>query len=259
MKSNYIYTLIISSIFLFTSGITRAAENIVLVNGKAISKNQVQHFISKQPKKTNFQQSIQEMINVELLVQQAEKEKLLDEDSLQLELERTRNAIIASEYLKKVLSDFKITNDDLKKRYQQQYVNGPEEFEYNANHILLKTEDEAKDLIKQLNDGSEFTELAKKHSTGPSGKNGGSLGWFKRTTMVKPFADATVAMEKGKISQSPVKTQFGWHIIQLNDKRKVEALKFNTVERKIRTELSAEKISSIIKGLRDAATIKLAE
>ncbi len=227
------------------------------VNGVDITENEVKHFISKQVKSIPAQVALQEMINVELLAQAARNENLMKDETLQLEIKRTTSALIASHYLQEHLRKLEISEQALKQRYEKEYLNKPQNVEYNANHILVKSETEAQDIIKQLQGGAEFAELAKSLSIGPSGKDGGALGWFKSTDMVAPFSQATMKLKAGEYSTEPVKTQFGWHVIFLNDIRTIEPEPFEAVKKQLSTAIAAESISNKLKVLRDKAFIKL--
>lgn len=119
--------------------------------------------------------------------------------------------------------------------------------EVNARHILVETEDEAKDLIKQLDDGADFAALAAEHSTGPSGRDGGALGWFRHAQMVTPFADAAFDMEVGTFSKKPVQTQFGWHVIEVLERRE----NVEEVREEIANRLLGDAIEARLGALRD--------
>ena len=144
----------------------------------------------------------------------------------------------------------------LKKEYQEQIKNAPKE-EYKARHILVKTEDEAKEIIKSLKDGADFEKLAKEKSIGPSGPNGGDLGWFTATTMVPEFADAVAKLKKGDITDQPVKTQFGWHVIKLEDTRKVDPPSFDSMKDKLRSIVANKSIQNYLSELHKKAKIEL--
>lgn len=134
-----------------------------------------------------------------------------------LTLENERRAMTANEAIETALEGA-VTEDALQAAYEAKFKDAEPAQEYNASHILVETQDEAQALIAQLDDGADFAELAKEHSTGPSGPNGGALGWFGLGMMVPSFEAATVALGVGSVS-APVETQFGWHVIMLNETR----------------------------------------
>ncbi len=246
------------TLFTYHNPLWAETDNPVLatVNGVDITDAEVKHFISKQSKAVPPAIALQEMINVELLKQAARNENQLSNESLQLELKRNESALIAAHYLQQHLRNLEITEAALKQRYQKDYVESSQTAEYNANHILVKTDTEARDVIKQLDDGAKFTDLAKSLSIGPSGKDGGALGWFKQGDMVAPFSQATMQLKAGEYSKQPVKTQFGWHIIFLNDIRTTQPPAFESVRQQLTTAIAADSISKKLQTLRDKAFIK---
>ncbi len=124
-----------------------------------------------------------------------------------------------------------------------------------ARHILVKTEAEAKKIIAELGDKGDFAAAAKKHSTGPPGANGGDLGFFSDGMMVPEFSKAAFALKTGEFTKAPVKTQFGWHIIKLEERRKAEAAPFNEVAPKLRQELGRKAYEKVVGDLRAKAKI----
>ncbi|MBT3724837.1 MAG: peptidylprolyl isomerase, partial [Gammaproteobacteria bacterium] len=211
--------------------------------------------ISKLSQKVPAERALQEIINVELLVQAAKNEGLMKNDELVLEIKRSTSGLIATHYLQQQLLKLEVTIEDLKARYNKDYVEANQAKEYNANHILVKTEEEATDIIQKLDGGAVFTELAKTLSTGPSGKSGGALGWFKSSDMVPPFSAATMKLELKQYTKQPVKSQFGWHIIYLNDTRATEPPAFESVSKELSSKIAGEEISKIMQQLHESATI----
>jgi len=166
------------------------------------------------PAETLFNGILDQLIQQTLLMQNFDGE--LSRRS-QLLLDNERRAIIASEAIETVMSD-ELSDAQIQTAYQDQYADAEPETEYKAAHILVETEDAALDLVAQLEDGADFASLAREHSTGPSASNGGDLGWFGPGVMVESFFDVVAQLEPGDVSQ-PVETQFGWHVIKLNDTR----------------------------------------
>ena len=132
-------------------------------------------------------------------------------------LENERRALIAGEMLQGVVEEA-VTDEALQEAYDAQFANAEPTEEWNASHILVVSKEAAEGLIAELEGGADFAALAKEHSTGPSGPNGGELGWFSAGMMVPAFEAAVMALEVGAVSE-PVATQFGWHVVKLNDKR----------------------------------------
>ncbi len=140
--------------------------------------------------------------------------------------------------------------------YNEQIKLRKPQTEMRARHILVKTEDEAKAIIKQIEGGADFAELAKKKSTGPSGASGGDLGYFGEGQMVPAFSAAVTAMKKGEISK-PVKTRFGWHVIKLEDKREKSPPAYEEVAAEIKKLLRRKKAGELIVSLREKAKIEI--
>jgi peptidyl-prolyl cis-trans isomerase C len=169
----------------------------------------------------------------------------------QLTLDNQRAALAAGLVVNRLL-EAPIPDEDLQKAYQDKYAGAEPQMEYNASHILVKTQEEADDIIKQLQAGAKFEDLAREKSQDPgSGAAGGKLGWFGKGMMVKPFEDAVVAAKVGEVT-GPVQTQFGWHIILLNETRVAEAPKLDDV----RGDLEAELRDKAVKDAIAAATAK---
>ncbi len=127
--------------------------------------------------------------------------------------------------------------------------------EIRARHILVVKEDEARDVVAKLDAGEDFVELAKTTSVGPSGPQGGDLGFFGEGQMVKPFSDAAFAMEPGTYTKDPVKTQFGWHVIKLEERRNTQPPALEQVRGELENQISNDAVSSLIEDLRGKATI----
>lgn len=148
-----------------------------------------------------------------------------------------------------------ITDEALQAAYDARFADTEPTTEYNASHILVETQDEALEIQKQLNDeGADFAELAKEKSTGPSGANGGSLGWFGPGMMVKPFEDAVIAMQTGEVSD-PVQTQFGWHILTLNETRLQDAPSLEAIKAELEAEIHQKAVDEALTALREKAEI----
>jgi len=193
---------------------------------------------------------------VEQLVQQTvlmhEMKKNMTK-KVELRVQNQNRAFLAREMLTQ-LSGRKVSEKALKAAYDAKYANAAPEQEYNASHILVKTKAEAEDIIKQLGDGADFATLAKKKSTGPSGANGGLLGWFGKGQMVKPFEDAVVKLSVGEVSK-PVQTQFGWHVIKLNKTRNKAIPTLDQERAKLTKDLQQKAVETEISRLVKAAQI----
>ncbi|MBN8185173.1 MAG: peptidylprolyl isomerase [Salipiger thiooxidans] len=170
-----------------------------------------------------------------------------------LSLDNERRSLMAAEVVQAIANDA-VSDDAVQAAYDAEYATAELGKEFNASHILVETEEEAQALIEELNGGADFAELAKTKSTGPSGPNGGELGWFGPGMMVEPFQAAVEQMSVGEIS-APVQTQFGWHVIKLNEERNKEAPQLEEVRADIELKLQQEAVQNYIDEKLGAAEV----
>ncbi|EEX12833.1 ppic-type ppiase domain protein [Citreicella sp. SE45] len=170
-----------------------------------------------------------------------------------LSLDNERRSLMAAEVVQSIANDA-VSDEAVQAAYDAEYATAELGKEFNASHILVETEEEAQALIEELNGGADFAELAKTKSTGPSGPNGGELGWFGPGMMVEPFQAAVEQMSVGDIS-APVQTQFGWHVIKLNDERNKEAPQLEEVRADIELKLQQEAVQNYIDEKLGAAEV----
>lgn len=173
----------------------------------------------------------------------------------QLEIQR-RNTLAAAAITE--VTKNQPTDEEIQAAYDKLVAAEEPATEYSAAHILVDTEEKAREIKAQLDGGADFGTLAEQSSTGPSGPNKGDLGWFSADQMVKPFADAVSAMEKGQISD-PVQTEFGWHVIKLNDTRLREAPALDEVRDQISQMVLRDKVQAEIERLTSEATVEKVE
>ncbi|MCZ4352041.1 peptidylprolyl isomerase [Roseovarius aestuarii] len=162
-------------------------------------------------------------------------------------LENERRALIATDEMTRIVEGG-LTEEAIAAAYKETYADAPDTTEYQAAHILVETEEKALELIGMLDDGADFAALAQEHSTGPSGPSGGKLGWFSTGMMVQPFQDAVEKLSPGDVS-GPVQTQFGWHVILLEDTRTKDQPKLEDVRGDIESQLSQQVIDAEIQRL----------
>jgi peptidyl-prolyl cis-trans isomerase C len=174
-------------------------------------------------------------------------------EAIELRLDNEERSLKASAAISIAMQE-RVNDAALQALYDERFANAAPQEEYNASHILVETEQEALDLIAKLDDGAEFAALAQEFSTGPSGPNGGQLGWFGAGMMVAPFEEAVVAMEPETIS-APVETQFGWHVIRLNERRVLGVPTLDDVRADLTDELSQVAIEDEINELLDGASV----
>lgn len=204
------------------------------------------------------QQAFDEFMGLVVASQEGERRKLEGERNVIAALQLERMKILSNAALSAMAEEMQPSDDELKAAYEKVKEQATRT-EYKARHILVKEEEEAKKLIKQLNKGTDFAELAKKHSTGPTGKDGGDLGWFDPSQMVPPFAEAIAAMKPGDYSKAPVQTQFGWHVINLQETRKAEPPPFDEAKPRLIALVQRQKISESVGKMRNSATVELNE
>lgn len=235
------------------------ADILATVNGKAISiadRAMVSRQLASRGQKFDEKQILEELINMELMQQEATKRGLDKKPEILASLKLLKTRVLANAAISSIGEEIEITDEAIKQEYESQTAK-IDTREYQASHILLKDEDTAKAVIKQLNEGADFAETAKEKSTGPSGPNGGDLGWFNSQSMVPEFSAAVASMKKGDHSSAPVKTQFGYHVIKLIDTRKTEAPTLDSVKNEIQAVLMQAKMSVAIENLRKAADIQI--
>lgn len=195
------------------------------------------------PANVLFEGILDQMIQQEALAQSDDAEET---EVVRLAIENQRRAMMSSQAMD-VLAPDEIPDADIQAAYEAQF-GGDGGTEYNASHILVETEEEAASLVTELENGADFAELAREKSTGPSGPSGGSLGWFEAGQMVAPFQDAVETLEAGEVS-GPVQTQFGWHVVKLNETRIKEAPALETVRDQIVQTLSEEAMQTAIEDV----------
>ena len=259
-KKTLLATSIISFAMLATPFVSSADEDVVIavVNGDKIMKSSLDGYmkILKKSGKADQQAAIDDLVATEIALQEAKKSDILTRPEVKKAIhDFTRNVLLKT-WTKDKVESFSITDEDIKKAYDERVTQLASK-EFNARHILVKTEDEAKALIKELTDGADFEKLAKEKSTGPSGSNGGSLGWFKAKTMVPAFANAVKTMKKGEISKEPVKTQFGFHVIKLEDSRDAKLPTLESLKPQLKRVISQRKMLAYMENIKKGADITI--
>nr|WP_321460845.1 peptidylprolyl isomerase [uncultured Cohaesibacter sp.] len=238
---------------------------IATVNGKQITAGEFDFIADQLGPQTDKMTPEQKqealttmLVNMELVSQAAVKQGLDQSDSFKEQAEFLKKRALQTEFFRKNV-DEAITDADLQAVYDEQIGALPARQEVKARHILVKTEDEAKEIIKQLDGGADFAELAKEKSTGPSGSQGGDLGYFGQGQMVPSFEAAAFALEKGKYTEQPVKSDFGWHVILVEDKRDAPKPTLESVKPNLRAFVAQQKFQTLLDGLRKDADIKMPE
>ena len=203
------------------------------------------------PAEQVFQGIVEQIIQQTVLAQAAANP---NSKYIEFAVDNERRILTASQMIDEITTEA-TREDKLHAYYDATYQSADLGREYNASHILVESEEEAKDLIVKLSDGADFAALAQEFSTGPSGPNGGALGWFGQGRMVAPFEQAVMSLTVGEVSPLPVQTQFGWHVIILNDMRAVQAPAFEEVSGEIAAELQRVAIEERVKVMVDGAAV----
>ena len=198
---------------------------------------------------------LNELIALELMRQDSIKKGLDSQPVVIAALNQTTRTTLAGAAIKDFMTNNPVTDEAAKAFYDEQMATVGKE--YNARHILVADEESATEIIKLLDSGGDFAELAKEKSTGPSGASGGELGWFGAGQMVKPFSDATAELDKGSYTKTPVQTQFGWHVIILDDVRESTPPPFDDVKDRIKMLLGNQKLQAHIESIKSTATIDI--
>ena len=208
------------------------------------------------PLQSVYQALLERIIDSKLVVADGRKNKVGDDPAFKKRMAFVEEQVIQDYWLQREIAK-KVTQEKMQQRYEERLKSMPPEEEVHARHILVSTEDEAKAIIAELKKGGAFDKLAKEKSTDKaSGAEGGDLGWFKKSDMVKEFADAAFALKKGELTEAPVKTQFGYHVVQVEDRRKAPPPSFEEMSEQIREELAREAITGLLDQLRSAAKIE---
>ena len=237
---------------------------VAKVDGAEIKRSDVIKFITTLPPQlqqtpidTLFPMALEQVINAKIVDVKAEKLSGLANDSeVEKRMEEAKVQIMRAVYVEKEIEK-QVTDERLKKAYDEAVAKSKPTEEVRARHILVDSEDKAKEIIEKLKGGANFDALAKEFSKDPSNKDsGGDLGYFTKDAMVKSFADAAFAMNKGDVSSSPVKTQFGYHVIKIEDKRQSAAPAFEKVREALAVNERRKILDELVKQWNEGAQIE---
>jgi len=245
---------------------TEAAEDetVAFVDGTPITRSEVTAYAATLPQQ--YQQAfdqifpflVQRLIDLALIDKAAKADGLADDAVVQERLDRLAVEVMREVYMERLLATA-VSEEEIEARYQAFLEENPSKEEVKARHILLETEEEAREVIAALDDGADFAELASERSSGPSSVQGGDLGYFTGEQMVPSFAEAAQALEPGNYTQDPVQTEFGWHVILVEDKRPKAPPSFEQVAPQLTQEMQGAAVESHIAGLRADADIEVME
>jgi peptidyl-prolyl cis-trans isomerase C len=256
----FVAKTVVASALIAVGGIA-AAQNIAVVNGKPISRAKadafVQELIKQGQQDTPQLQAMvrQELVDREILVQEAERRGLSGKPDVKFQLDNSRQQVLINALVQDELKRSNITDADVKAEYDR-LTTGESGKEYRARHILVEKEEEAKAIIEQLKKGAKFEQLAKQSKDPGSAANGGDLDWAGASSFVEPFSKAMVALQKGKFTETPVQTQFGWHVIRLDDTRQAKPPAFEEVKEQLAESMRRRKLQDFQQTLKAKAKIK---
>jgi peptidyl-prolyl cis-trans isomerase C len=236
---------------------------VATINGQPVRLSEIEAMqqelppqYRKMPIEAVFPALLDRLVNAKLVVQEGKKNKVQEDAAYKKRLAFVEEQVLQEFWIQREIAR-RVTPEKLKERYDERITAMPSEEEVKARHILVATEDEAKALIAEIKKSGTFDKLAREKSTDKaSGGEGGDLGWFKKTDMVPEFANAAFAMAKGGLSDAPIKTQFGFHIIQVDDRRTAPPPAFEEMAEQIREELTRETVTTILNTLRANAKIE---
>ncbi len=269
----FISALLFSSLFLSSTALiaedsptkdsSQEDRVIATVNGQDIAESQlkivaIQNKIDyekiNQPQKKQLTKAL---VSRQLLLEEAAKDKFDQTPEIAATLKALTDSYIASTYLITIAQEIKVDEKNIKAYYEKNIIAKTPE-EYKARHILVKTEDEAKALIQDIQGGADFAKLAKEKSTDVgSGSKGGDLGWFSEQDMVAPLYTMVTSLKKGELGKTAVQSQFGWHVIILDDTRSVKPPEYKTVKDEIKKVLIKEALNQYIEDLKSKASIEI--
>ena len=238
------------------------AQNVAIVNGKAVPKARIDALAAQlaksgRPVTPELQGQLKdEVIAREIFMQEAQKRGLDATDDFKNQMELARQTLLIRELFADYQKANPVTDADIKAEYDKfSAANGGKE--YRARHILVEKEDEAKAIIASLKKGGKFDEIAKKQSKDPgSGANGGDLDWANAASYVPEFSGALIKLNKGQLTQEPVKSQFGYHVIRLDDVREAQLPKLEEVKPQIAQQLQQQRLAKFQEDLRGKAKVE---
>lgn len=238
------------------------AQNLAVVNGKAIPKERVEQLkqqVERSGRKVTPEmegQIKEEIIAREIFMQEAQRRGLEASPDYKSQMELARQTILIRELFTDEQKKNPVTDAEIQAEYDK-FVAANSGKEYKASHILVEKEEEAKAILASLKKGGKFEDIAKKQSKDPgSGAQGGSLDWANPGSYVPEFTEAMVKLEKGKTTLAPVKSQFGWHIIRLDDVREAQLPKIDEVKPQIAQQLQQQKLAKFQEDLRAKAKVE---
>ncbi|MBZ8133012.1 peptidylprolyl isomerase [Afifella sp. IM 167] len=248
--------LLVSAPAMAQEPVAKVGERLITEDELSQAANDFSDELDRVPGPRRRSVLVDVLVDMELLAKAA-REKGLDKTAdFEKRLDFLKTRALRNEYVEKEIVGA-VTDEQVKAEYEKQIAGFKPEEEVHARHILVTTKEEADAIIKQLDEGADFAELAKEKSTGPSGPQGGDLGWFVKGRMVPEFDQAVFAMQPGDVSKEPVKTEFGWHVIKVEERRMSSPPPLEDISEQLRGVLVRQKFNEVMTTLRDATPIEV--
>jgi peptidyl-prolyl cis-trans isomerase C len=235
--------------------VARVGDKQVTLGELMAMRSQLPAQYQQVPLEAIYEPMLNRAIDQILITRAARASGVADQDDVKAKIEEAADQVIAEAYLTQTIAS-EVTEEALRKRYQDSIAGQTGEEEAKARHILLESEDDAREVITALDGGADFAKLAEKESTGPSAAQGGDLGWFKAGQMVPEFSSAAFALEPGTYTKEPVQSQFGWHVILLEEKRVADAPSYEQMHDQLTAEMTRELIQQRLTKLRSEAKVE---
>ena len=248
-------------LLLATASLPVIAQNLAVVNGKPVPSSRADAMV-KQMASQGQQDTPQlramvkeELVNREILMQEADRQGLTNSPEVKSQMDMARQSIVIRALVQDYVKKNPVSDADMKAEYDKFKAQAGDK-EYHARHILVEKEEDAKAIIAKLKGGAKFEDLAKESKDPGSAANGGDLDWAPPTAFVKPFSDAMIALQKGQVTETPVKTQFGYHVIKLEESRPAKVPTFEEVKPQIAESLQQQKLQAYQQELKKKAKIQ---
>ena len=236
---------------------------VAKVNGEPISETMLDlHVMRRTGQNPNSMDAderetlLLELVEMALIAQDAREHGLQEDPTVNARMRNMHHAVLAQAMLETLKSEA-VSDEEMLARFDDLVTSEEHAREYHARHILLDNADDAQEVIRHLEDGADFADLAREYSRGPTATRGGDLGWFVPGEMVEPFGQATMALDIGEHTREPVRTRYGYHVIRLEDRRDREPPRFEDVARHLERQLTQERIEAYVKELRQEGDVEL--
>lgn len=258
------HLLTAAALLAMTTAVAAADEDVLAtVDGEPITQSDLdayaeQRGVPPEQRAKMGNRLLEELIAQQTIHRDALRQGLDEEPEVIQQMERARMQVLIGAAVRRAATQPPVSEEELQATYEEKYA-GEGGQEYNARHILVDEQEEATKIIAELDEGADFGELAEAHSTGPSGKQGGKLGWFSTEQMVAPFSEAVATMETGSHSSEPVKTQFGWHVIKLEDVRDRQPPALEEVREEILNGIRQQRVQAYVSRLREESDVEIKE